>query len=121
MGGPARFHLSAVAFRRNWGAPCDDVRRYISWMTTGYDITGRGPVRSRPSYSIPSILSAVCAIGSFMSGAGFGIVLAIGAMLFGVIGVLLALAPGVRGGLVSVISILLGVIGIIAAVFKLIF
>jgi hypothetical protein len=34
---------------------------------------------------------------------------------------LLALSPRVRGGMISILSIVAGVIGIIAAVFKLVF
>lgn len=73
-----------------------------------------------PSFSIPSILAVVAAIGSFMTGAGFGFVLAIAAIVLGVIGILIAFAPSKRGGLISVFSVLAGVIGIVAAIFKLI-
>jgi len=66
-----------------------------------------------------SILSVVAAIGSFYTGAFFGFVLAIGAILFGVLGLVLAISPARRGGMLSVIAIFAGVIGIIAAIFKL--
>jgi hypothetical protein len=39
--------------------------------------------------------------------------------VLGAIGVLLAIAPQRRGGIVSVVSIILGLIGIVAAAFKL--
>ena len=77
--------------------------------------------RVSPSFSIPSILAIVCAIGSFMTGAGLGMLLAILAIVFGAIGVLLSLSPRVRGGMMSIFSVLAGVIGIVAAVFKLFF
>lgn len=77
--------------------------------------------RSRPEFSIPSILAMICAIGSFIAGAGWGFVLAILAIILGGIGVLLALAPQTRGGIASIVSILAGAIGIIAAVLKLVF
>lgn len=77
--------------------------------------------RTSPAFSIPSILAIVCAIGSFVAGAGLGMLLAILAIVFGAIGVLLSLSPRVRGGLMSVFSVLAGVVGIIAAVFKLFF
>jgi len=77
--------------------------------------------RATPAYSIPSILAIVCAIGSFMAGAGLGMLLAILAIVFGAIGVLLSLSPRVRGGMMSIFSVLAGVIGIIAAVLKLLF
>ena len=76
--------------------------------------------RPRPVFSIPSILAAICAVASFGVGAGGGFVLAILAIILGGFGVLLALAPQTRGGIVSVISILAGAIGIIAAVLKLV-
>ena len=56
-----------------------------------------------------------------MAGAGAGFLLAILAIILGGLGLVLALAPQTRGGVVSVISILAGAIGIIAAVFKLVF
>jgi len=77
--------------------------------------------RRSPAFSIPSILAMICAIGSFMAGAGAGFLLAILAIILGALGVVLALAPQTRGGIASVISILAGAIGIIAAVFKLVF
>jgi len=73
-----------------------------------------------PHYSIPSILAIVAAIGSFMTGAALGFILAIAAIVLGLIGLLLALMPQTRGGIVSLISILAGAVGIIAAIFKLI-
>ena len=74
----------------------------------------------RPSFSIPSILAAIAAFISFKAGAFFGLLLAIGAIVLGLLGVVLALSPRVRGGMVSVIAIAAGAIGIIAALFKLI-
>ena len=62
----------------------------------------------------------ICAIGSFVTGAGWGFVLAIVAIILGGIGVMLALAPQTRGGVASVISILAGAIGIIGAVIRMI-
>ena len=79
------------------------------------------PARPRPAFSIPSILAVICAVISFRHGAFGGATFAILAIVLGVIGFLLALLPGKRGGIVSVISIVAGLNGIIAAVFKLIF
>ena len=78
-------------------------------------------IRQRPAFSIPSILAVISAIISFRSGAFGGVVFAIAAIVLGAIGMLLAFLPGKRGGIVSVISIVAGLIGIIAAIFKLIF
>ena len=69
-------------------------------------------------FSIPSIIAIIAAIGSFFTGAGLGMLLAVIAIAAGAIGVLLALSPRVRGGLTSIVSILFGLVGIIAAVIK---
>jgi hypothetical protein len=73
---------------------------------------------SRASFSIPSIISLLAAIGSFMTGAFFGVVLAVIAILFGILGVVMSLAPAKRGGVISTFGIGAGLIGIIAAVIK---
>ena len=78
------------------------------------------PPASKPAFSIPSILAAVAAFLSFKFGAVFGLVLAIIAIVLGIVGVLLALSPRIRGGMVSVIAIIAGLVGIIAAIFKLV-
>lgn len=73
---------------------------------------------SRASFSIPSIIALLAAIGSFMNGAILGMVLAVVAIVFGILGVVLSLAPSRRGGIISTFGIGAGVIGIIAAVVK---
>ena len=73
---------------------------------------------SKAAFSIPSILAVVAAILSFKVGAFFGFVLAGVAILMGVIGVVLSLSPGKRGGIFSVIGVLGGAVGIVAAVIK---
>ena len=70
------------------------------------------------SFSIPSIIALLAAIGSFMNGAILGMVLAVVAIVFGILGVVLSLAPAKRGGVISTLGIGAGVIGIIAAVIK---
>jgi uncharacterized membrane protein HdeD (DUF308 family) len=69
-------------------------------------------------FSIPSILAIVAAIASFFQGATFGLLLAIAAIILGIIGVLLSLSVKKRGGIVSFASVGAGLIGIIAAVIK---
>ena len=76
--------------------------------------------RVSPTFSIPSIIAIICAIGSFFVGSGLGILLAVLAIVFGAIGILMSLSPRVRGGFMSVFSVLAGVVGIIAAVLRLI-
>ncbi|MEK7951443.1 hypothetical protein [Luteolibacter soli] len=73
---------------------------------------------TRASFSLPSLIAIVAAIGSFMNGATFGLILAIVAIFFGIIGVVLSLAPSKRGGVISTFGIGAGLIGILAAVIK---
>lgn len=70
------------------------------------------------SFSLASIIAVVAAIWSFYAGAFFGLVLAGLAILFGLVGLALAFAPGVRGGIVSTLAILAGGVGVIAAIIK---
>jgi hypothetical protein len=74
-----------------------------------------------PAFSVPSLLAVAAALGSFMTGAFLGTILAIAAIVLGILGALLALSPRVRGGMMSLIAIGAGLIGIVAAVFKLLF
>jgi hypothetical protein len=74
--------------------------------------------RPSPIFSIASVLSIVCAIGSFMSGAILGLILAVLAIVFGSFGTLLSLSPHRRGGVMSTFAMVAGIIGIVAAVFK---
>lgn len=69
-------------------------------------------------FSIPSIIAIVAALLSFMTGAVAGLVLAVIAIVFGLIGVMLSFSSRTRGGIVSTLSMLAGFLGIIAAVIK---
>ena len=69
-------------------------------------------------FSIPSIIALAAAILSFMTGAMLGLVLAIIAIFFGLLGVTLSFSSRTRGGIVSTLSLLAGLVGIIAAVIK---
>ena len=73
---------------------------------------------SKTAFSIPSIIAVVAAIASFQVGAILGLILAGIAVVFGVIGVILALSPRTRGGIFSVIGVIGGLAGVIAAVVK---
>lgn len=85
---------------------------------TNYPMHYRRPA---PQFSLVSILAIVAAIGSFFVGSGLGILLAVAAIVLGAIGVIAALMPQTRGGFMSVFAVLAGVIGIIAAVLRLLF
>lgn len=75
-------------------------------------------VRSSSRFSIPSLIAIVAAIASFFVGAMMGLVLAIVAIFFGLLGVVFSFSSRTRGGIVSTLSVLAGFIGIIAAVIK---
>lgn len=77
-------------------------------------------MQPRPVLTIPSVAAAFCAIASFGSGAGWGFALATLAIVLGAIGILLSLIPGKRGGIISFISMIGGIFGIVAASFKLV-
>lgn len=72
----------------------------------------------KAGFSIPSILAIVAAILSFNVNAILGLILAAVAFIFGVLGIVLALAPQTRGGAVSILAIILSFIGVIVAILK---
>ncbi len=74
--------------------------------------------RENPSFSLPSILALVCAIGGFFVGALLQIVLAVAAIALGALGIVISISPAKRGGIMSVISIIVGVLAIIIAVLR---
>jgi hypothetical protein len=69
---------------------------------------------------MPSILAALAAVSSFFFGAFLGFFLAITAIALGAIGMVLAAAPHIRGGVISAIAIFAGAFGILAAMIKLV-
>lgn len=76
----------------------------------------------KASFSLPSIVALVAALLIFfVVKNGFLIFLLAGiAIVFGLLGIVLALSPKVRGGIVSIIGIGAGLIGVIMAAVKLI-
>lgn len=74
--------------------------------------------KPRASFTIASLIALVAAIASFFQGATFGLLLAIVAIIFGFIGVLLSLSARKRGGIVSFTAVIAGGIGIVAAIIK---
>ena len=75
-------------------------------------------VQTKPHFSLPSIIAVAAAIASFFVNAAGGFVLAMIAIAFGVIGVLLSFSPSIRGGGISVFSLILGGIAILVAIGK---
>jgi hypothetical protein len=74
--------------------------------------------RDNPSFSLPSILAIAAAIGSFFGGPVMQILLAIAAILLGAIGVLISISPAKRGGIMSMLSIVVGILAIIIAIVR---
>jgi uncharacterized membrane protein YGL010W len=72
----------------------------------------------KASFSIPSILAIIAAILSFTLGPILGLLMAALALIFGVLGLVLALSPKTRGGGLSIIAVILSFIGVIAAIVK---
>ena len=74
--------------------------------------------RAAAKFSIPSVIAIIAAIASFPVGAFFGFLLAIVAVVFGAIGIILSFSSRVRGGVVSTLAILGGMLGVLAALVK---
>ncbi len=74
--------------------------------------------QNKPHFSIPSIIAVGAAIASLFMRAGAGFALAIVAIIFGVFGFFLSLAPSVRGGVLSVFSLILACMGIVLGIVK---
>ncbi|WP_035614471.1 hypothetical protein [Haloferula sp. BvORR071] len=70
------------------------------------------------SFSLPSIIAVVAAIWSFFASAMGGLVLALIAIVFGILGVVISLSPAKRGGVASTFGIFAGGLGIVAALIK---
>jgi hypothetical protein len=77
--------------------------------------------RVKPKIAAAAVIAIVAAIASFMSGAFWGIILAVIAVVAGTLGMLIAVSPRRRGGILSLASIGLGVIALVRAVFVAIF
>jgi hypothetical protein len=73
---------------------------------------------TKPHFSIPSILAIAAAIASLFTGAFWGFMLALIAIVCGIVGCMMAMAPSVRGGVISFISLFLAAIGIILAIIR---
>jgi len=88
-------------------------------LTTPNDRAGGLPPKTR--FSIPSIVALVAMMLSFTVSPGWALLWGVVAILFGVLGVVVALSPNVRGGVVSFVSIPLGAIAVIGAIVRLVF
>jgi hypothetical protein len=79
------------------------------------------PAMSRPArLSVPSIVAGVCVVLIFATD-GFDFVLGIAAAVLGVLGALLALQPGVRGGFVSLLSLVIGLASALVSILQVLF
>ena len=87
-------------------------------MAYGAHMDEQAATPQKAKFTIPSIIALVAAVLSFMTGAIAGLILAIIAICFGLLGVLLSFSSRRRGGIVSTLSLLAGFVGIVAAVIK---
>jgi hypothetical protein len=71
-------------------------------------------------FSIPSIIAIATAIGSLFAGAFSGFLLALIAIFFGIIGTALSMSPRIRGGFISIFSLMIAAVGIVVAIARLI-
>jgi hypothetical protein len=71
-----------------------------------------------PRIGTAATLAIIAAIGSFFVRPMPGFFLALLAIFFGIIGFVMATSPRVRGGILSIFSIILGVIGVLVAVLR---
>lgn len=84
---------------------------------TGWTDANRRPVVATPVKSIASIAAILFAVGSFVVGnAGGKMVMAIVAVVFGLIGLLRAASPRVSGGILSILAILMALFGFVVAI-----
>ena len=82
---------------------------------------GTGPTAlQKASFSIPSILAAVCVILIIVTN-WFDFVLGLLAIVFGLIGAIMALSPKVRGGILSIAAIVIGLASMVISIFQLVF
>src|SRR6186997_2201499 len=72
-------------------------------------------IASPAKFSVFAIIAIVAAILSFVTGPLLGLVFAAVAILFGGIGMVSAMRASVRGGFVGMLSIVAGIVGIVAA------
>jgi hypothetical protein len=76
------------------------------------DTVGTMDDRYAPHRSLASVVAIGCAIASFVVHSGTaGLLLAIVAIVFGIIGLMLALGPATKGGCLSVSALGLGILG----------
>ncbi len=73
---------------------------------------------SKAAFSIPSIIAIIAVILSFKFGAILGLVMAGVAIVFGLLGILLSMSAAKRGGIISVLGVIGGAVGVIAAIIK---
>jgi hypothetical protein len=75
-------------------------------------------LETKPHYSIPSILALAAAIASFFVSTGTVLLLAIIAIVCGVLGLILSMSPSIRGGGISVISLCLAGLGVVLGIVR---
>lgn len=72
----------------------------------------------KASFSIPSVISIIAVILSFKWGAILGMIMAGVAIIFGLLGILLSISSAKRGAIISLLGVIGGAVGVIAAIIK---
>jgi len=82
-------------------------------------------MRPPSKFGTAALLAVLASVGSmFLSCSGrplWGLILAVLSIPFGLVGVLRSVSPEVHGGFASIISIIVGVVGIAVAVIAMVF
>lgn len=73
---------------------------------------------SAATFSLPSILAVIAAVGSFFVGAFAGFLLALLAIVAAGIGIVVAMRPSRRGGFLSLAALMAGCVALVAAMIK---
>ena len=77
------------------------------------------PEKVSQIYSIPSIVAIIAAIAIFFAETAGGMMaLSIVAIIFGIVGMMMALSPKVRGGLASTLAVAVAALGVLVAITK---
>ena len=86
-------------------------------MTNDLDTRAAVSPAQHASYSIPAIIAVICVLLIFFT-EGFDFGWAIGAVVFGLLGAVLALSPAKRGGILSILAIAAGLIAAIVSIIQ---
>ena len=94
-----------------------DYNNPLGTSSTSLSRSGGAPVFS--AFSIIAVIAALLAL-FVVKGAGLGFLLAIAAIIFGLLGMAVAFLPSRRGGIMSFIAVGAGLLAVIVAIVRLV-